>query len=219
MSFPLIRRYFITGLLILVPVFLTYTVLVAIVGTFSNTPIGELFDQEANRLLFKRSEPPYVPGFGLTATLGVILATGVLASTVLGHRLFGAIEQLLLKTPLVNVIYPAAKQIIDFALAPKEQGFRSVVLVEFPHPGAHAIGFVTGEAPEDLCPTSDPETKYVIVFIPFAPAPMSGALVVVREDQVIATTMSVEEAFKFIISAGVLSPAKNGAAKVTTRGA
>lgn len=218
MTFPMIRRYFLTGLIILVPVFITYVVLATVVGTFSNTPIGELFDQEANRLLFNKKRPPYYPGFGLVATLGIILATGVVASTVLGHRVFGAIEALLMKTPLVNVIYPSAKQIIDFALAPKGQGFRSVVLVEFPHPGAHAIGFITGEAPVALWPTDDPSAKYVSVFIPFAPAPMSGALIIVREDQVTPTTMSVEEAFKFIISAGVLAPTKEVNAKVA-RGA
>lgn len=210
-KFPRIRKYFLTGLLVLVPVFITMSVLGAIVGFFSNTPIGTVFDAEANKWLFHRTKPPYIPGFGLTATLGVILLAGVVASTVGGHRVFGAIESLLMKTPLVNVIYPSAKQMMDFVLAPKGQGFSKVVLVEFPRKGAYAVGFVTGDAPESLAaPLTAGEEKYVSVFVPFAPAPMSGALMVVREDEVIPVSMSVEEAFKFILSAGVLSPSHEG---------
>ena len=210
MQFPLVRRYFLTGLVVLVPVFITISVLGGIVGFFTNTPIGHLFDVEANRIIFRRTEPPYIPGFGLTATLGVILLAGVIASTVGGHRLFGAIEGLLMKTPIVNVIYPSAKQMIDFVLAPKGQGFSQVVLVEFPRKGAYAIGFVTGDAPDSLAaPLAQAGGRQVSVFVPFAPAPMSGALLIMREDEVIPVAMSVEEAFKFIISAGVLTSTKS----------
>lgn len=206
MKFPLIRKYFLTGLLVLVPVFITISVLSAFIGFFSSTPIGIAFDHWANELLFPTGSHE-LQGFGLIATLGITLITGVIASTVGGHRVLAAVEHLLMKTPLVNVIYPSAKQMIDFVLAPKGQGFSKVVLVEFPRKGTHAIGFVTGDAPASLAaPLAKGGGRFVSVFVPFAPAPMSGALLVVREDEVIPVTMSVEEAFKFILSAGVLAP-------------
>ncbi|MBI3920274.1 MAG: DUF502 domain-containing protein [Armatimonadetes bacterium] len=197
MKLLLLRRYFITGLLVLVPALIT---LYIVVGAFNfmHSAIGQHIDSFLRQFL-----PFQVPGIGVVVSLAIVILVGVLASTVIGNRLFRFGEHLVTKVPIAKEIYPAAKQIIEFMISPKDPSFRQVVAVPFPMKGHYAVGFQTGDAPSQI--RTGAGEPMVSVFIPHSPSPITGFTVVMPLSDVIPLDMTTEEAVKFIVSAGVLS--------------
>jgi uncharacterized membrane protein len=195
----LIKRYFITGLLIWIPLAITAWVL---------SLIARVADQSL-RLLPDAAHPHNllgldIPGVGIVVTLAVILATGLLATNFIGQRLVDWWERLLARIPVVNSIYNGVKQVSDTLLSPSGVAFRQPLLVQYPHSGAWTIAFLTGEPGDDVARHLDGE--HVSVYVPTTPNPTSGFFLMFPKGEVIALDMDVNEALKYIISMGVVAP-------------
>lgn len=195
----MIKRYLITGLLIWVPVAITAWVLSLIAG---------VADQSL-RLLPQALQPHNllgfdIPGAGIVVTLAIVLATGLLAANFIGQRLVNWWEGLLARIPVVNSIYNGVKQVSDTLLSPSGVAFRQPLLVQYPHPGAWTIAFLTGQPGGDVA--NHLQGEHVSVYVPTTPNPTSGFFLMFPKDQVIELDMDVDEALKYIISMGVVAP-------------
>ena len=195
----LIKRYLITGLLIWVPVAITAWVLSLIAG---------VADQSL-RLLPQAVQPRNllgfdIPGAGIVVTLAIVLATGLLAANFIGQRLVNWWEGLLARIPVVNSIYNGVKQVSDTVLSPSGMAFRQPLLVQYPHPGAWTIAFLTGQPGGDVA--NHLQGEHVSVYVPTTPNPTSGFFLMFPKDHVIELDMDVDEALKYIISMGVVAP-------------
>jgi uncharacterized membrane protein len=150
-----------------------------------------------------------VPGMGVILTLAIVLFTGMLAQNVLGQRLLELWDWILQRIPVVNSIYNSVKQVSDTLLSESGNGFGKVLLVRYPHPQAWSLAFQTsvpGEVTRVL------EEEYVAVFIPTTPSPVNGFYFYVRKADTIELDISVDMAFKSIISMGVVVSAEDAAA-------
>lgn len=195
----MIKRYLITGLLIWVPVAITAWVLSLIAG---------VADQSL-RLLPQALQPHNllgfdIPGAGIVVTLAIVLATGLLAANFIGQRLVNWWEGLLARIPVVNSIYNGVKQVSYTLLSPSGVAFRQPLLVQYPHPGAWTIAFLTGQPGGDVA--NHLQGEHVSVYVPTTPNPTSGFFLMFPKDQVIELDMDVDEALKYIISMGVVAP-------------
>jgi uncharacterized membrane protein len=127
---------------------------------------------------------------------------GFLSANILGRSVVGAYERVLRKIPLVRGIYAAVKQVMEQLLSDKTDKFRGVVLFEFPRKGVYSLGFVTGSTSGEIGDKT--EGRALNVFLPCTPNPTSGFYLVVREEEVIPVDLSVEQAFKIILSGGMV---------------
>ena len=194
------RRYFITGLLIWVPLGITVWVLNLLIGTL-----------DQSLLLVPESLRPQamlglnIPGIGAILTLLVIFLTGVLAANIIGQRLVRFWEALLARIPVVKSIYYSVKQVSDTLFSGNGDAFRKVLLVRYPHPQAWSLAFQTN-VPSEVAAQFDEE--YVAVFIPTTPSPVNGFYFYVKKSETIELDMSVDDALKSIVSMGVVAPKK-----------
>lgn len=195
----LLRTYLITGILVSLPLVVTVWVLLAVFRTVDGSLgavlawIIGLFTGEALR----------IPGAGFVLTAVVLVGIGMIATNVFGRRLVEFAERILLKFPLVRPVYLGVKQIID-AFSVQKGSFREVVLVEYPRAGMYALGFVTNESGHELEARIGKPAK--MIFVPTVPNPTSGFVLVVPEDQLTPLDMSTEEAFKLLLSGGLVMP-------------
>jgi uncharacterized membrane protein len=196
-----LKKYFITGLLIWIPLAITIWVLDLIVTTMDQS-LALLPLQLQPQELFGRQ----IPGLGVVLTLLIVLGTGVLASNILGQRLVNFGETLLGRIPVVKTIYTSVKQVSDTLFSPGGQAFRKALLVQYPHPGAWTIAFLTGAPGGDV--PKHLRGDYVSVYVPTTPNPTSGFFLMFPRADVIELDMSVDEALKYVISMGVVAPAK-----------
>jgi len=141
---------------------------------------------------------------GLAVPLGCILVIGLMARNFVGRWLLDMGEQLLQAIPLAGAVYKTLKQLLETLLRDSNEKFRRVVLVEYPRPGLWALAFVTGVISSEF--QSHFSSPMLSVFIPTTPNPTTGWYAVVPEDSVINLTMPIEDAFKVIISAGIVNP-------------
>jgi uncharacterized membrane protein len=141
----------------------------------------------------------------LIAMVAIVLVGAVLASVV-GRALWGIVEASIMNTPVLRRVYPYVKQVTDFVLPPEDQKrmFSQVVAVEYPRTGLWSIGFVTGSGLRRISQSAQQE--FLTVLISTSPTPITGPVVVVPKEQTIALDMTVEEAVRFIVSAGVIAP-------------
>ncbi|MCK5237497.1 MAG: DUF502 domain-containing protein [Deltaproteobacteria bacterium] len=196
----LIKRYFITGLLILVPLYITGYVLLLIVGFMDSLLkfLPEVIRPETYL-------PFHVPGLGIIVTIVVVFLVGVLGANFFGKRLIRIGEWFLSKIPLIRSVYKASKQFLEtFFLKDQEDGFRKVVLLEYPRRGMYGFGFVTGKTRGEVQRLTGENT--INVFIPTTPNPTSGFYFAVPEKELTPLNMTVEEAFKMIMSGGMVMP-------------
>ncbi|MEW6354705.1 MAG: DUF502 domain-containing protein [Planctomycetota bacterium] len=142
----------------------------------------------------------YVAAISVVVLLALLYLVGFVATHMVGRRLIGLGEAILLRIPLVKIIYSAAKQAIEVLATPSGAAFKAVVMVEFPRPGLKAMGFITGAI------TFPDGRRLYKVFIPTTPNPTTGFLQFIPPDEVMETTMSVEEGIKMLVSGGILSP-------------
>jgi uncharacterized membrane protein len=198
----MLRKYFITGLLIWLPLAVTLWILDIILTTLDRTLLLLPEAWRPDQLL-----GVHVPGFGLILSVLLVFVTGVLAANIIGERLLRWWEGLLARIPIVRSIYASVKQVSDTMLASQGNAFRKAVLVEFPQRGHWAIGLVVG-APGPAI-GRHLHAEVLTVFVPTAPNPTSGYTIIVPQAEVRELDISVEEALKFIISLGVVAP--NGA--------
>lgn len=145
-----------------------------------------------------------VPGLGLVILIPVLLVTGVLVRHYVGRQALRLWDVFITRVPLANKVYFAVKQLVDTLAHGPAKDFQRVVLVQYPRPGIYAIAFVTGVASGEV---QDRTAERVLnVFLPTTPNPTSGFLLLVPEGDVIPLTMSVEDAFKLIMSGGIVTP-------------
>ncbi len=195
----LIKRYFITGLLIWVPLAITAWVL---------SLIASVADQSL-RLLPLSIHPHNllgfdIPGAGVVLTLLIILITGLLAANFIGQRLVGWWELLLARIPVVNSIYNSVKQVSDTVFSSSGNAFRKALLIQYPREGSWTIAFLTGKPGGDVA--NHFSVDYVSVYVPTTPNPTSGFFLMLPKTDVIELDMNVDEALKYIISMGVVAP-------------
>ena len=192
-----LKKYFITGLLIWVPLGITLWVLNLLVGTMGQS-IG---------LLPSTWRPESWLGIqvmGVVLTLAIVFITGLLTANLIGQRLLAFLEGLLARIPVVNSIYHSVKQVSDTLFSSSGQAFRKALLVRFPHSNAWTIAFLTGKPGGDV--VNHLQGEHVSVYVPTTPNPTGGYFLMVPKDDVIELNMSVDEALKYIISMGVVTP-------------
>lgn len=193
-----LRTYFIAGLIVFLPVAVTISILLWLFRILDGF-LGALF-----ALVLGRP----VPGLGLVASILVILLTGALVTNVLGRRIVGWFERLMLRIPLARSIYSATKAISDSIFSKRKAAFQRPVLIEWPRRGVYTVGFLTGESAGDAAAAAG--RRVFNVFVVTTPNPTTGFLVLVPEDQVLPLDMSVEDALKLVMSGGIVSPAAPG---------
>ncbi len=195
----LIKRYFITGLLIWVPLAITAWVLTLIAGAAD----------QSLRLLPESVHPGKVfgydiPGAGIAVSLLIILITGVLAANFIGQQLVQWWENLLARIPVVSSIYNSVKQVSDTLFSSSGNAFRKALLIQYPRKGSWTIALLTGTPGGDV--SNHLVGDYVSVYVPTTPNPTSGFFLMMPRSEVVELDMAVDEALKYIISMGVVAP-------------
>ncbi len=197
--FDAVKKYLITGLLIWIPLAITIWVLKLVV---------DMMDQSLLLLpgAFRTESwlGFHIPGLGVILTLAIVFGTGVVATNFFGARLFVLWNEVLHRIPVVNSIYSSVKQISDTLFSSSGQAFRKALLVQWPHPGAWTIAFMTGVPGGDVVKHVPPDC--VSVYVPTTPNPTGGYFVIVSRKDVIELDMTVDQALKYIISMGVVPP-------------
>jgi len=193
------RKYVIAGLLVWMPLGITFLVIRAIVGLLDRTLL----------LLPKGYQPDnllgvHIPGLGVVLAAILVLATGMIVANFLGKRMIAAWEHFLARIPLVRSLYAGIKQIMEAVLATDAKSFRKVLLIEYPRKGVWSLAFMTSEKLGEVqAKTGD---DVISVFIPTTPNPTSGFVIMVPRKEVIELDMAVEDGLKMIISLGVAVP-------------
>ena len=203
---PSLQRYFLSGVITLLPLWLTVIVfrfVFLVLSDISRPWVTPLLARLANGfpLTLGWLGAPWVQtALALIATLGVIIAVGVMAHRVLGQRLLGWFETFVQRIPLANLIYGGVRKLIDI-LQTQPDGAQRVVLIDFPHRDMKAIGFVTRVLKEE-----GSDRELAAVYVPTTPNPTSGYLEVVPVENLTPTDWTVDQAMSFIISGGAVSP-------------
>jgi uncharacterized membrane protein len=194
------KRYFITGLLIWIPLGITVLVLNWLISTMDHS-----LDLLPNQLRPEALWGFHIPGFGAVLTIVVVFVTGLLAANFIGQRLVRFWEGVLARIPVVKSIYYGVKQVSDTVLADTGQAFRKVLLVQYPRNGSWTIAFQTGRPGGDV--VNHLRGEYVSVYVPTTPNPTSGFFLMMPRADVVELDMTVDEALKYVISMGVVAPA------------
>ncbi len=193
------KKYFITGLLVLVPLVITLWVLTTLIHTLDQSII----------LLPEAWQPKQVfgvdiPGFGAILTLLVIFGTGLIATNIFGQQLILWWEGFLSRVPVVKSIYSSVKQVSDTIFSDSSNSFRQALLIEFPRQGSWTVAFLTGEPSGDV--PNHLTGDYVSVYVPTTPNPTGGYFLMLPKTDVVELDMSVDQALKYIISMGSVTP-------------
>ncbi|MDT3734622.1 MAG: DUF502 domain-containing protein [Denitratisoma sp.] len=193
------KKYFITGLLIWVPLAITAWVLALIVKTMDQTLLLLPAAIRPENLL-----GVYIPGIGVIATLLIVFLTGLVTANIIGQRLLRFWEGVLSRIPVVKSVYYSVKQVSDTLFSSSGEAFRKALLVQYPREGIWTIAFQTGQPGGDVL--NHLPGEYVSVYVPTTPNPTSGFFLMLPRKDIIELEMSVDEALKYIISMGVVAP-------------
>ena len=192
---PRLRNYFITGIVVLVPIGITLYLTKFLISVSSNLIPNEI---NPNNYL-----PFSIPGLEIILSVIFITFIGGLSLSFIGKRVLNIVNDLFKKIPILRTIYSAIGQMTK-TLAPKKNSRKSVVLVEYPRKGAWAVGFATKDNKGEISKKTN--KKLVNVFVPTTPNPTSGFLLMFPKDEIVYLDMTFEEASKFIVSAGTTDP-------------
>ncbi|WP_038210896.1 DUF502 domain-containing protein [Xenophilus azovorans] len=204
-----LRRWLLSGLLVIVPLAVTLGVLSWIIGTLDQTLW--LLPEEWQQWLSARR----IRGLGVLLTLAILLTVGAVASNFVGKRLLAWGDALVRRIPVVRSIYSSVKQVSDTLFSESGNAFRTAVLVQWPREGMWTIAFVTGAPGGDV--VNHLQGDYVGVYVPTTPNPTGGYFVMLPRADCIELRMSVDEALKYIVSMGVVVP--GGPASLPSRNA
>jgi len=192
------KHYIITGLFSILPIALTYWIILTLFQFFSNP------GKQIVTIIFKDHVPQYIPELaGFILTISFVYITGLLISNVLGKQIYIQFEKILLHIPFVNTVYRTIKQITSHLSGPDRQAFKKVVFIEYPRKGIWTLSMVTGES------KNDQGELYYHIFVPTTPNPTSGYLLYIPKINTCQTNMSIEEGMRIIISGGMLAPKTN----------
>ena len=201
--FQKLRRDFLTGLVVLIPIVLTVYLVWSVIA-FIDKVIIPIIPPKYNPLdLFE----VYIPGLGVILFLIVTTFIGSLASGFIGRQTINLGEKILLRTPIVSTVYNSIKQIIQAVFKPDGTNFKQPCLVEYPRKGVWAVAFISTETYGEIKQKIN-QGSLVTVFLPTTPNPTSGFMLFIPKDDIIILDMSVEDAAKLIISAGLVMPEK-----------
>jgi uncharacterized membrane protein len=190
------KKHLLTGLLVWIPLVITLWVLHLIVTTMDSSL--DLVPLEWQKYYF------HFPGLGLLLTVLIVWVTGVFASNLLGKRVIEFWERVLARIPVVNSIYGGVKQVSDTLFKPGGQAFRKALLVQYPRTGSWTIAFQTGYPTGEI--KGHIGAEYVSVYVPTTPNPTSGFFLMMPKSEVVELAISVDEALKYVISMGSVSP-------------
>lgn len=186
------RRTLIAGLLLLMPVVLTYLVL-RLLFNF----VDGVLQPGIEKILGSQ-----IPGLGILLLAALVYLVGLVGANFLGKRLIQLVQATLLRVPIINSVYSASKQLIESFSGSGTTGFKRVVAIEYPRPGTWAIGFLTGI-------TTDEDGRSLgIIYIPTAPTPQSGWVAILPTEQIYDTDLSVPIAMRMVLSGGIVAPSQ-----------
>lgn len=193
------KKYFITGLLVLVPLVVTFWLLSSLIDVLDQSLL--LLPEDWRPLkLFGYS----IAGLGALLTLAVIFLTGVIATNFFGQQLILLWEELLSRLPVVKSIYASVKQVSDTIFSDSSNAFRRALLIEYPRKGSWTVAFLTGQPEGDV--KNHLIGEYVSVYVPTTPNPTSGFFLMIPTNEVVELDMTVDQALKYIISMGTVAP-------------
>jgi uncharacterized membrane protein len=200
-----LKRYFFAGLLVFLPLVITLWFLGWVIslmdGLFDFIPVG----------LRPSSYLPFaVPGLGALFTVGLILFLGFLATGMVTRRFLSAWDSLLIRIPIFRGVYTSVQKLVS-SIFNREQGGRQVVMIEYPRKGIYTVGFATGQAVGELARRS--EERLINVFVPTTPNPTAGFYLLVPEKEVVPLQMAPEDAFRLIVSGGMIAPEEKSKSK------
>ena len=202
-----LRRYLVAGILVWVPLAVTFLLLRAAVGLMDRTLLlipAQYRPEVVLQQVFGTENPVYIPGLGVILTFVVLLLTGVLAANFVGRAFVGGWESLMDRIPVVRSVYSAAKNFAEIVFSDSSESFKRVLMIEYPRKGLYSLAFQTstdlgevqGRTGEDV----------VCCFVPTTPNPTSGFVIMVPRRDITVLDMDVDEALKMIISLGVVVP-------------
>jgi len=194
-----VKKYFITGLLIWIPLVITIWVLNLVVNTLDQSLLLLPKQWRTESLIGM-----HVPGMGVLLTLVIVFVTGLFGANIIGGRLVQFWHGILHRIPVVSSIYSSVKQVSDTLFSTGGEAFRKALLVQWPREGMWTIAFLTGVPGGDV--VNHLKGDYVSVYVPTTPNPTGGYFVMLPRADVIELEMSVDEALKYIISMGVVAP-------------
>ncbi|MCB9988809.1 MAG: DUF502 domain-containing protein [Rhodospirillales bacterium] len=198
--FARLRTYFLAGILVTAPIGIT----IYLTYTFLN-----FIDRKVTHLIPDQYYPhTAIPGIGVIIALVFFIFVGWFARNFLGRLIIRVSEYFVHKMPVIRTIYKAIKQIFETIMASQSQAFREVVMMEYPRKGVWSIGFVTGRSQGEVQRVTANET--INVFVPTTPNPTSGYLLFVPKKELKYLDMTVEEAVKLVVSAGIITPPDRG---------
>jgi uncharacterized membrane protein len=196
-----LRNKLLTGILVAIPLVVTIWVLNLAYGfikSISEPLLSKIWISQTKTLSM-------IPGVSFAVTLIMLILLGFMATNVLGKRMLEGFDHLLMRIPIVSTIYAGVKQVIDsFKSFNSVSDYKRVAYVEYPSEGSKLIGFVTGQYFDSTL-----QKEMTSVIIPTAPNPMTGLVVVIESSRVIDSSLTMEEATKMILSAGLLVPKRN----------
>lgn len=187
-----IRRVFIAGLLITVPVVITYAVLSLVFNAIDGV-LQPLLETVLNRR---------VPGLGVVALVLLILLVGLVGVNLRGQHLIHQIQRELFRLPIVGTVYSASEHLVESFSDSSNTGFKRVVAIEYPRSGTWTIGFLTALI------TGENGGRMALIYVPTAPTPNTGWVAIMRVEEVYDTDLSVQAALKMVLSGGILAPSR-----------
>ena len=193
------KKYFITGLLIWIPLVITIWVLKVIFDALDQSLLLLPVSLHTESWLGF-----HIPGLGAILTIAIVFVTGVFATNFFGAQLIELWHEVLHRIPVVNSIYSSVKQISDTLFSSSGQAFRKALLVQWPHDGMWTIAFLTGSPSGEVAKHVPPDC--LAVYVPTTPNPTGGYFVIVPRSKVVELEMTVDQALKYIISMGVVPP-------------
>jgi uncharacterized membrane protein len=196
-----LKNYFLTGLLVILPIFITVKVILFLI-----TGMDAILKIIPAKYLPDTYLQVHIPGLGLIFVVILVLAVGLLTKNIVGRKIVRLGENIVERIPLVRILYAGVKQLLETIFLQKTDAFKRVGLVQYPRRGTYVIGFITGESKGEVQDKTD--KNMMNVFIPTTPNPTSGFYILIPEDEVVMLNMTVEDAFKLIISGGIVSPPK-----------
>lgn len=189
----ILRRYFVSGALVVAPLILTFVLLRFLFEAVDGILLPYLTDFLGYS----------VPGLGLITTIVLIVLTGIVTRNFIGAKIFRMGEKLLTAFPGVRTVYTAAKQLVEGIALPQKNAFKEVALVEHPRKGVYSLCFVVARPTLVI---QDVSEERVCLFVPSTPTPVSGAVIMVKPEEVLLLDMTIEEGIKFLVSGGIASP-------------
>jgi uncharacterized membrane protein len=194
-----LKNYFLTGLLVLLPIYITVKIILFLIKG-----MDAILRYIPPKYLPETYLQFYIPGLGVILVVIIILVVGLLTRNFIGGKIVRFGENIVNRIPFVRSLYTGVKQLMEAFFIQKNDAFKRVGLLEYPRRGIYALGFITGESKGEV--QSKTGKKMINVFVPTSPNPTSGFYILIPEDDLIILDMTVEDAFKLVISGGMLSP-------------